>query len=81
MYNPTELAKIPYNLNNFTRIYEKSVPMTMALCSKVQANCFVNASYDPTRNGTCKGKQLLFHYLGFDRENIKRKNVVRYPWW
>lgn len=81
MWNPILFAKIPYNLYNFTSVYEKSVPLTMSLCSKVLANCFVNASYNPTRNGTCKGKELEFHYLGFERENLKRKNIVHYPWW
>ena len=81
MYNPTKLEQIPYNLNNFTKMYESSTAMSMNLCNKVLANCFVNASFDPKRNGTCKTKQIEFHYIGFERENIKRKNVVHYPWW
>ena len=31
--------------------YDEAVPMTMNLCDEVMANCFVNASYDPDRNG------------------------------
>ncbi len=80
-WDPGSFAKFPYSLANFTKIYEASVPFSMQLCEKVQANCFVNASYDPTRNGTCKTKQFEFHYLGFDRENIKRENIIQYPWW
>lgn len=45
------------------------------------ANCFVNASYDKSRNGTCPGKALLFHELGFERENALRRFEVRYPYW
>jgi hypothetical protein len=44
------------------------------------ANCFVNATYDPElRNGTCPGAIDEFHYLGFDRENAKRRGFVDYP--
>jgi hypothetical protein len=38
----------------------------------------VNATYDPSRKGTCKTKVFSFKYLGFDRENILRKNIVKY---
>jgi hypothetical protein len=51
----------------------------MELCEEVMANCFVNATYDPSRNGTCPVDIFAFRYLGFDRENILRGNVVRYP--
>ena len=43
------------------------------------ANCFVNKSYGPSRNGTCAADILAFRYLGFERENILRGNVVRFP--
>lgn len=43
------------------------------------ANCFVNMSFSPSRNGTCPGKIFRFHWLGFERENIKRGNPVAYP--
>ena len=81
MWDPIKLAKIPYDMHNFTTIYTASVPLTMNLCDKVQANCFVNATYDASRNGSCPGDQDKFHYLGFDRENIKRKNILKYPFW
>lgn len=58
-----------------------AIPQTMALCEEVMANCFLNASYDPARNGTCPGDILAFHFLGFERENILRGNSVRYPFY
>jgi len=75
------MSKIPYKLDNFTKIYQESVPMTMALCDKVEANCFKNTTFDASRKGMCKKAEYEFHYLGFDRENIKRKGIVHYPWW
>ena len=66
---------MPHFVNGFNR----SLPLTMGLCDKVIANCFVNASYDPRRNGTCPGKVALFHYLGFERENLLRGFELRYP--
>ena len=66
--------------NNFISMYDEAAPLTMHLCWEVMANCFVNASYDPTRNGTCPGDIEEFH-LGFDRENAKRLMVVEYPFY
>ena len=43
------------------------------------ANCFLNTTYTPARNGTCPLKIDDFHYLGFDRENLLRANIVQYP--
>jgi hypothetical protein len=62
----------------FAGEYDRAVPETMLLCSEVLANCFVNASYDPARNGTCPGDSALF-FLGFQRENALREFVVEYP--
>jgi hypothetical protein len=62
----------------FTQAYIAAIPLTMTLCSEVLANCFVNASYDPARNGTCPGDAGLF-YLGFERENALRDFIVSYP--
>ena len=42
------------------------------------ANCFVNQSYDPSRNGTCPTKIFEFHDLGFERENLLRGFPVDY---
>ena len=42
------------NLYAMVGAYEQAVAMSMPLCTRVMANCFVNASYDPAaRNGTC----------------------------
>lgn len=73
------LSSAGLSANQFVTMYNASIPLTMTLCEKVMANCFVNASYDPSRKGSCKGKIFEFHYLGFDRENIKRSSVVKYP--
>jgi len=56
-----------------------AIPQTMELCEQVMANCFLNTSYTPARNGTCPTDIFAFHYLGFDRENILRDGVVKYP--
>lgn len=64
----------------FAAAYDAAAPRTLALCSEVLANCFVNASYDPARNGTCPLDATLF-YLGFQRENALRAFVVAYPFY
>jgi hypothetical protein len=40
-------------LESFVGTYDAAIPVTMGLCERVTANCYVNASYDPARNGTC----------------------------
>jgi len=57
------------SLTLFTSAFEHAVPTTMDLCSRVMANCFVNASYNPSlRNGTCP--QLVREFIvGFYWEN------------
>ena len=67
------------NLSVFAAQYSAAVPQTMALCKRVMANCFVNASYDPSRKGSCVKKIAEFHYLGFERENVQRGFPVDYP--
>jgi len=73
------LAGAGQSAENFVAMYEEAVPLTMDLCWDVMANCFVNATYDPSRNGTCPGAIDEFHYLGFDRENALRRGIVDYP--
>ena len=51
----------------------------MTLCREVMNNCFVNASYDPSRKGSCEKKILDFRFLGFERENLKRAFAISYP--
>ena len=50
----------------------------MDLCNKVMANCFVNATYNPSRNGTCYWDVLKFK-AGFEWENIRRGLDVSNP--
>ena len=65
--------------SDFVPAWDAAVPLTMNLCWSVMANCFVNASYDPdARNGTCAGKLDEFKF-GFERENIKRRSPIAYP--
>lgn len=76
------VAAAGLELSNFTGTFPGAVPRSMDLCSKVMANCFVNASYDPAlRNGTCPPKIATLHYPGFERENAKRGFEVHYPFY
>lgn len=72
-------ALLDFDAANFTTMYDKSIPTTMDLCTKVRNNCFVNASYDPSRAGSCSGKLAEF-YLGFQRENALRGFKISFPW-
>ena len=67
------------DMANFTANHAAAIAPSMQLCEQVKANCFLNESYDPSRNGTCKLKVARFRTLGFDRENLLRSNIVRYP--
>ena len=63
----------------YTQAAGAAIPQTLELCEEVMANCFVNQTYDPRRNGTCAADIFAFHYLGFERENVIRGNSVTYP--
>lgn len=64
------------SLDRMIGAYDAAVPMTLDLCDKVMANCFVNATYDPqARNGTCPDGVGEF-YVGFQWENGQRHNDV-----
>jgi hypothetical protein len=69
-------ADLPLDI--FVAQYDAAVNMTLPLCNEVLANCFVNASYDPARNGTCPTAVEEFHF-GFDYQNLWRDNWVKYP--
>ena len=62
----------------FVEKYEKAIPYSMTLCREVMANCFVNASYDPRRNGTCPLSILDFEG-GFGWQNLQHGEVLKYP--
>lgn len=66
------------SMSAFAAPYNKAIPLTMNLCEEVMANCFVNKSYDPRRNGTCPTKIAQFH-LGFDWQNGLHGGQVKYP--
>jgi hypothetical protein len=77
----TALSGASLNPNkNFISQYNAAIPETMDLCKKVEENCFVNATYDASRNGSCPVDIEEFR-LGFKRENLKRKNIVDYPFY
>ena len=56
------------SLTSFIQAYDGAIPLTMDLCDKVTANCYVNASYDPSRNGTCP-RSVREYVVGFYWEN------------
>ena len=65
-------------LRHFIGAYDGALPLTMNLCDRVLANCFLNATYDPSRNGTCPVEEAQF-YVGFAWEDEQRGGVVRFP--
>ena len=75
------LASAGLNISAFATRYTQTAPQTMDLCERVMANCFVNASYDPSRNGSCPRPIAEFRYLGFERENAKRALPLSYPFY
>lgn len=58
--------------------YKNASVEAMKLCWKVLANCFVNASYDPSRNGTCPYLADEFE-SGFEWENIDQEEDLAFP--
>jgi hypothetical protein len=56
------------DLNQFSAAWDKAVALTMPLCNRVMANCFLNLSYSVTRNGTCS-QQIEQFVVGFTFEN------------
>ena len=67
-------------LDKFAAQYKAGVTETMRLCVAVQRNCFVNASFDPSRGGSCPLSVWSFRFLGFERENLPRGFPYSYPW-
>ena len=63
------MKKAGLDMDAFFNAYDAAIPLTMGLCEKVAANCFVNQTYDPgLRNGTCPDAVGQF-YIGFQWEN------------
>ena len=60
-------AKLP--VGGFVTAYMAAIDLTMPLCSRVMANCFLNTTYLPQKNnGTCPDKIGAF-FTGFQWEN------------
>ena len=72
------VRRVGLSVQPFAWAYENATTPTMRLCEAVEANCFVNASFDPRRNGTCPASVAEF-YLGFERENLLRGFPIAYP--
>jgi hypothetical protein len=66
------------SLEQMFTAYDNALSTTMGLCDKVLANCFVNQSYDPARNGTCADVEAEF-FVGYQWENGIRNNSVPFP--
>ena len=61
-------ARAKVNLSAFVRAFNDAVPMSLGLCTRVLANCFLNQSYNPSVNGTCPEAVGQF-FVGFQWEN------------
>ena len=66
------------SIANFAARYMSAGALSMRLCRRVMANCFVNASYDPARNGTCPLRVDEFRG-GFAWENFLKGSPLTYP--
>jgi hypothetical protein len=56
------------SLSGFAKAWDDAVVLTMPLCNRVMANCFVNATFSPSRNGTCPESIMQF-VTGFAYED------------
>jgi hypothetical protein len=69
------------SIDVFLANYKLAMPLSMNLCDEVMANCFVNASYDPSaRNGTCPFSIVDFK-AGFGWENVLHGGILKYPFY
>lgn len=74
------MASAGLDISFFAAQYLKAGPFSFTLCEEVMANCFVNASYDPKRNGTCPLSILEFK-AGFGWQNLQHGEPIKYPYW
>lgn len=58
--------------------YAAAAPLTHSLCLRVMENCFVNATFDPARKGTCPMSVDEFRG-GFARQNAEHGDIIKYP--
>jgi hypothetical protein len=57
------------SLSGFAKAWDDATALTMPLCNRVMANCFVNATFSPSRNGTCPDSVMQF-VTGFAFEDV-----------
>jgi hypothetical protein len=57
------------DLRSFAQAWDAAVTLTMPLCNRMMANCFVNESYSASRNGTCPDKIMQF-VTGYAYEDV-----------
>jgi len=74
------VAAAGLNVSGFAAAWVAAIPASDGLCQQVICNCFKNASYDPSRSGSCKLDLDKFHYLGFDREEQSHGGDIKYTW-
>jgi hypothetical protein len=48
------------DLSGFATAWDGAVTLTMPLCDRIMANCFVNETYSLSRNGTCPARIMQF---------------------
>lgn len=72
------LAAAGLAMNAFSRAYSAAGAESLTLCQQVINNCFVNASYDPSRRGSCPLSVDEFK-MAFDFQNLKHGDLVKYP--
>lgn len=66
------------SLSKYIAAYDEAVRLTMGLCPRVNANCFLNKTYDQHRNGTCPVQNQQF-FVGYQWENGLRSFSIPFP--
>ena len=46
-------GSVEWSVGHLGQAWDSAVALTMPLCDRTMANCFVNASFSLARNGTC----------------------------
>jgi hypothetical protein len=76
----SRLAAVGTSIATFAAAYAAAVPWSYTLCYEVEANCFLNTTYTPSRNGTCPGSMTSF-YGGFQWMNVRHMAGLKYPFY
>lgn len=69
-------ALVQLNIPHFANSYSAAVGETINLCHEVKNNCFVNATYDPSRKGSCPAAVVEFH-AGFQVIHCRDCSLTR----